>query len=76
MCDGNEIDSEVIYWKVVPGDVDYESPITPHHDEHNNKYITFEYDHGGWNNARLGMECLIVFAHVTGNYFNNYWYCI
>ena len=47
-CQGVKVDSEVIYWRVVPGDLDFESPITPHHDEHHEKYLTFEYDHGGW----------------------------
>ena len=36
------------------------------HSPLSNRYITFEYDHGGWNNARIGMECLIVVAHATG----------
>lgn len=31
ICNGTKIDSEVIYWKIVPGDDVYESPITPHH---------------------------------------------
>jgi hypothetical protein len=31
ICNGKPIDSEVIYWKIVPGDDTYESPITPHH---------------------------------------------
>ena len=50
MCDGVDIGatSEVVYWKVVPGDNEFESPITPHHGEHHTKYITFEYDQGGW----------------------------
>ena len=47
-CNGRRVDSEVIYWKNIPEDREYESPITPHHDEHDAKYITFEYDHGGW----------------------------
>ena len=47
-CNGSKVDSEVIYWKVVPGDIDYESPITPHHDEHHDRYLTFAYDGGGW----------------------------
>ena len=55
VCDGKKIDHEVIYWKVVPGDSTYESPVTPHHGEHENKYLTFEYDGGGWNNIRMGM---------------------
>lgn len=66
-CNGGAIDSEVIYWKIVPGDRTYESPITPHHEDHHDKYLTFEYDAGGWNNVRMGMECLLVIAHATGN---------
>ena len=92
-CHGKEVDSEIIYWRKVRGDRHYESPITPHHDLHHDRYLTFEYDHGGehiyimmfliytfiwiayllfdvilsgWNNVRMGMECLLVFAHATG----------
>jgi len=66
VCNGKQTDSEIIYWRVVPGDADYESPITPHHDNHHDRYLTFEYDQGGWNNARMGIECLIVVAHAMG----------
>ena len=65
-CNGTQVKSEVIYWKVVPGDNEFESPITPHHDEHHDRYLTFEYDNGGWNNMRMGIECLIVCAHAMG----------
>ena len=65
-CNNKKLDSEVIYWKIVPGDAEYESPITPHHGEHHDKYLSFEYDHGGWNNVRMGVECLIVAAHAMG----------
>lgn len=65
-CNGERVDSEIIYWKQVPGDADYESPITVHHEEHHDRYLTFEYDQGGWNNVRMGMESLIVVAHATG----------
>ena len=47
-CNGEYVDSEVIYWRVVPGDIDFESPITPHHDEHHERFLTFAYDEGGW----------------------------
>lgn len=46
-CHGKEVDSEIIYWRKVQGDRHYESPITPHHDLHHDRYLTFEYDHGG-----------------------------
>merc|ERR1711991_27449 len=65
-CNGRERDSEVIYWKHVPGDLHYESPITPHHADHHDRYITFEYDNGGWNNVRMSLECIIVIAHAMG----------
>lgn len=65
-CNGEYIDSEIIYWKRVKGDRHYESPITPHHDNHHDKYLTFEYDHGGWNNVRMALECVLVVAHATG----------
>ena len=65
-CDGNYIDSEIIYWKIVPGDNEYESPITPHHNEHDDRYLTYEYDEGGWNNIRMSLECVLVFTHAMG----------
>jgi hypothetical protein len=34
ICDGKPVDSEIIYWKEIASDMTYESPITPHHDEH------------------------------------------
>ena len=66
ICNGKQVDSEVIYWRVVPGDAHYESPITPHHGLHHDRYLSFEYDQGGWNNVRMSLECLIVVAHAMG----------
>jgi DNA-binding transcriptional MerR regulator len=66
MCNGVQTDSEVIYWRNVPGDSTYESPITPHHGEHHDTYITFRYDMGGWNNIRMGIEIMVVTAHAMG----------
>jgi len=66
MCNGKSVDSEVIYWREVAGDKEFESPISPHHANHEDRYITYEYDQGGWNNVRMSMECLIVLAHATG----------
>ena len=66
VCGGEAVEHEVVYWKEVPGDLEYESPITPHHADHDAKYLTFEYDHGGWNNIRMGVECVVVLAHATG----------
>ena len=66
ICNGKRVDSEIIYWKIVPGDAQYESPITPHHANHHDRYLSFEYDQGGWNNVRMSLECLIVVAHAMG----------
>ena len=66
ICNGKQVDSEIIYWKIVPGDAHYESPITPHHANHHDRYLSFEYDQGGWNNVRMSLECLIVVAHAMG----------
>jgi hypothetical protein len=38
VCNGQERDSEIIYWKIVPGDKEFESPITPHHAVHTNSH--------------------------------------
>jgi len=59
-------DSEVIYWREVPGDSAYESPVTPHHHEHGETYLTFAYDQGGWNNIRMSIEIMLVTAHAMG----------
>ena len=66
ICNGQRLDSEVIYWEDIPEDKIFESPITPHHGDHHDKYITFEYDNGGWNNVRMSLECVIVIAHAMG----------
>jgi hypothetical protein len=66
VCGGKKVDSEIIYWREVQGDAEFESPITKHHGEHDDRYITYEYDQGGWNNVRMSMECMIVLAHSTG----------
>lgn len=70
-CNGEEVKSEVIYWRNVPGDITYESPLFPHNhdvelDPNEEKFIFFEYDNGGWNNIRMGVESVLVFAHATG----------
>lgn len=56
----------MIYWRDVPGDISYESPITPHHGGHHSAYVAFQYDQGGWNNIRMGIEIMLVAAHAMG----------
>jgi hypothetical protein len=65
-CNGVDTPSEVIYWRSNPADDAYISPVTPHRHNFDEKYFTFEYDSGGWNNVRLSLECLMVVAHAMG----------
>jgi hypothetical protein len=57
----NEIAKEMIYWRDIEADNDYKSPF---YDEE--KYLTFEPDHGGFNNIRMAMETTLVLAHAMG----------
>ena len=68
ICKGKRIDSEVIYWKVVPGDADYESPYR-RKNELAKKFLTFKYDPSGYNNLRMSFESLAVLAHAMGRVF-------
>ncbi|KAJ8599752.1 hypothetical protein CTAYLR_003439 [Chrysophaeum taylorii] len=61
VCDGREIEHEIVYWREVAEDKDYVAPTAS-----NRGYLTFEYDRGGWNNVRMGVECLVVVAHAMG----------
>jgi hypothetical protein len=66
MCEGKRVSSEVIYWKIVDGDAEYESPISPHHGQHGDRYLTFQFDGAGMNNFRMAMESIFVVAHAMG----------
>lgn len=57
---------ELAYWNDPQGerDVDFISPFNPQSKE--NRYVTFEPDRGGWNNIRMSLENVIVFAAATG----------
>ena len=50
------IDERLAYWTAPTG-----GPRT-----NSSTYLTFELDSGGWNNVRMGVECVVVFAHATG----------
>jgi len=56
MCDNVPTESEVVYWS---NTLETPSTLPPPRDD---KYLTFEYDAGGWNNIRMGLECLVVLA--------------
>lgn len=58
-----EIANEMVYWSDIPSDSKVKSPFR---DETNTKYLTFEPDHGGWNNIRMAMETVLVLAHAMG----------
>jgi len=52
---------EMVYWNDIPTDANYKSQYY-----NPNKYLTFEPDHGGWNNIRMSMETILVLAHAMG----------
>lgn len=54
----------VSYWKAPT--VEDAAYITPFKTEGPTKYVTFEPDVGGWNNIRMQMELVLVFAAATG----------
>jgi len=60
---------DLVYWNDRQGyrDLEFVSPF--HHgytDKNAVKYVTFEPDRGGWNNMRMSMEIMFVFAAATG----------
>lgn len=46
----NEAAAEMVYWEDIPSDNKYVSPFKK---QGETQYITFEADHGGWNNIRV-----------------------
>mmetsp|Transcript_18206 Transcript_18206/g.16498 ORF Transcript_18206/g.16498 Transcript_18206/m.16498 type:complete len:673 (+) Transcript_18206:3-2021(+) len=53
------------FWRApTKNDIDYVSPYATYGPE--DKYVTFEPDFGGWNNIRMQMELILVFALATG----------
>jgi len=60
-CPGKEL---VEFWSdSTLDDWAYETPYTTHAET---KYVTFEPDVGGWNNIRMQMELVLVFAAASG----------
>jgi len=53
------------YWKVVPEDIEpsWEEIVRDHRQR---RYLTYEPDHGGFNNIRMGMEIFALLALSTG----------
>lgn len=59
-----EHDDLVTFWDApTQQDIDYKSPYDTPGIE---RYVTFEPDVGGWNNIRMQMELVLVFAYATG----------
>jgi len=57
--------SPIAYWNKWTGSTPrYVSPFAGGGGE--KKYVTFEPDEGGFNNIRMGMEIMFVFAVITG----------
>ena len=57
----DDIANEMMYWRDIETDNENKSPF---YDE--DKYVTFEPDHGGFNNIRMAMETILVLAHAMG----------
>jgi hypothetical protein len=67
-CKEHNMDmDQLAYWNDHQGDLDV-SFVSPFATESNEKrrYVTFEPDRGGWNNIRMSLEIVIVFAAATG----------
>ena len=60
--------NDLAYWNEPQGglDVDFVSPFSQPNSSSRTRYITFEPDRGGWNNLRMSLEIVIVFAAATG----------
>ena len=70
--DGNSGNSihmdELAYWNEPQGESDtsFVSPFVPPKQPKQKRYVTFEPDQGGWNNIRMSLEIVMVFAAATG----------
>jgi len=66
-CANGADSSHVVYWKRLQHDVervDRKSLLIPA--DAPRRYVSFEYDEGGWNNIRMAMEIALVYALSTG----------
>ena len=65
-----QIIDEMVFWSDIPSDSSYLSPMHPLNDPHTpddtERFLTFEPDHGGWNNIRMAMETALVMSHAMG----------
>ena len=63
-CKEHNMD-QLAYWNDPQGDLDV-SFRSPFLESTEKRYVTFEPDRGGWNNIRMSLEIVIVFAAATG----------
>ena len=65
-----KIIDEMVFWSDIPSDASYLSPMHPLNDPYTpddtERFLTFEPDHGGWNNIRMAMETALVMSHAMG----------
>jgi len=54
---------DVVYWRDIPSDAGYTSPLKHESQE---QFLTMEPDEGGFNNIRMSMESAVAFAVATG----------
>ena len=65
-CGDEGREAEMVYWKAVtPADRVFVSPFKTV-GRPGPKYVSFEYDNGGWNNIRMAMETSLVLAMGMG----------
>jgi len=61
--DDEYAEKEMAFWSDIPSDATYKSPFM---DVKQERFLTFEPDHGGWNNIRMAMETALVMSHAMG----------
>jgi len=67
-CDVDVDGLQLAYWNNPQGirDRNFVSPFRSEEKNGKSKYITFESDHGGWNNVRMALEIVFIIAAATG----------
>jgi hypothetical protein len=60
----DEIAAEMIYWRDIPSDAAYVSPM--YDESANEKYLLWDVDVAGFNNKRLSFENFVLLAHAMG----------
>jgi hypothetical protein len=58
-----DIAQEMVFWEDIPSDNQHVSPLKR---QDVSQYLTFEPDHGGWNNIRMAMETVLALSFGMG----------